>query len=1088
MWSGHYLVRLAESILTKTNQRQDGTFRRRRKTFGAHKLLGARITLEVLEDRTLLSSTTSITPTALDAYVAAPDPSYHYSLNSVIYSTGYTDYIIDMTSQTWRSPSEVNITAWRHWLQVIIPSTVSSTTAVLRIQGGSNASAPPTTADAFGVQTATTLDAITAVLPMVPSEPLVFAGETSPRSEDQIIAYTFNQYLNGGDQNWPLLLPMVKSAVRAMDTVQSFVGAISGGTTHVNDFIVTGASKRGWTTWLTPAVDSRVRAIVPWVFDILNSPVNVPHLKDTYVGITQNIVGGYPVAVQDYTNFNVFDRLLTPQGQALTQIVDPYQYIGRPAYTLPKYMVVSTGDQFFVPDSAQFYFHNLPGQNNYIRYVPNTGHGLNSDAAAGSINFEKALLDGVQLPRFSWTVTDFGTTIDVTTIDAPATVNMWEAINPINRDFRVDSFGPNWTSSILTDQGGGHFVAHVSVPATGAIAFMVELTYNVDGVQLTFTTQVSTVPLFVPNVVALAAGGTYTGNPFTATGTATGVAGFPLSGNFTFTYYAGNTVNGTGSSTPPTAAGTYTVVASFTSANPAYVNGQSLPVTFTITTADTTATVTSSANPSVFGDSVTFTAALGASGADVGTASGTVTFRDGTTTLGTAALSGGTASFSTSTLAVGSHAIAVDYGGDSNFNTSTSGALTQTVNSPGTPPTPTPTLTSLSSTSAIEGAADLTLTLTGTLFGATSQVQWNGTPLATTLVSSTQLLATIPAVNLVEDGVIAITVSNPGSSGGISNAQSFTVADAPITAAGLTVRATQGTSFTATVAMLSDANPAADASDFTADIAWGDGQTSTGTVTASSPGNFTITGTHTYNADGRYLVLVTVVDAGGSQTNATTLAHVATIGPAPSCLTDAASAFTHSREYFSLLVTAEYQRYLGRVPDPQGLAGWVAAMQNGLTDERLEAGFTGSPEYIQNHGGLGAGWIQSLYQDQLNRTPTTQEVSGWLTRLSNGMSPADIASMFAASPEREVIRVRADYQTYLGRTPSPTEVSGWVARLESSLLTNEDIVAIMVGSTEYFQGHFNNVADWIFSTYQDVLGRNPDDFGYAAWLTRLRNC
>src|SRR5262249_34670491 len=233
---------------------------------------------------------------------------------------------------------------------------------------------------------------------------------------DQIIAYTFNRFLNGADQNWPLLLPMVKSAVRAMDTTQAFITTQYNGTLQVNDFIVTGASKRGWTTWLTPAVDSRVRAIVPYVFDILNAGLQIPHHKDTYVGVSQDIVGGYSNAIQDYTNFHVFDRINTPLGQALQQIVDPYQYLSRPTYNIPKYLIVSTGDQFFVSDSAQFYFHDLPGQN-YIRSVPNTGHGLNGDAVTGSINFQKALLDGAALPQFNWDVTDGGTTIDMATID-----------------------------------------------------------------------------------------------------------------------------------------------------------------------------------------------------------------------------------------------------------------------------------------------------------------------------------------------------------------------------------------------------------------------------------------------------------------------------------------------------------------------------------------------------------------------------------------------------------------------------------------------------------------------------------------------
>src|SRR5262249_27758241 len=151
-------------------------------------------------------------------------------------------------------------------------------------------------------------------------------------TEDQIIAYSFAQYLNTGDPNWPALLPMVKSAVRAMDTTQMFLATPAGGSHEIDNFIVTGGSKRGWTTWVTPAVDSRVVAIVPFVFDFLNQAEQVPNLKDSYVGVTTDTVGGFPGAVKDYTNNGIFASFGTPQGIALTQIVDPFNYIDRPTY------------------------------------------------------------------------------------------------------------------------------------------------------------------------------------------------------------------------------------------------------------------------------------------------------------------------------------------------------------------------------------------------------------------------------------------------------------------------------------------------------------------------------------------------------------------------------------------------------------------------------------------------------------------------------------------------------------------------------------------------------------------------------------
>src|SRR5207237_9047105 len=107
--------------------------------------------------------------------------------------------------------------------------------------------------------------------------------------------------------------------------------------------------------------------------------------------------------------------------------------------------------------------------------------------------------------------------------------------------------------------------------------------------------------------------------------------------------------------------------------------GMSVSVTQPVSTAYTPTTYTSLFRSSVFGQSVTFTATVSAVAPGAGTATGQVTFSEGSTTLGVGTLSGGVATFASSSLSVGTHTVTATYGGNSSFNGS-SGSVAQTVN------------------------------------------------------------------------------------------------------------------------------------------------------------------------------------------------------------------------------------------------------------------------------------------------------------------------------------------------------------------------------------------------------------------------
>jgi PhoPQ-activated pathogenicity-related protein len=427
--------------------------------------------------------------TPLDDYVAKPDSSYTYSLVKTIPGPGYTAYILDMTSQSWRSKEEVDRPLWKHWLVIVKPDNADADKALLFIDGGSNGRPAPDSPDKMLVGIALGAGAVVADLKMVPNEPLVFPDGGRPRSEDGIIAYTFSKWLATGDNNWPLLLPMVKSAVRGMDTVQKFLKSLDSGALHIKKFVVSGGSKRGWTTWLTAAVDKRVIAIAPAVIDVLNMDEQMRHHFAAY--------GFYSKAIEDYGEMDIFSRLGTPEGQKLIKIVDPFEYRDRYA-NIPKFLINSSGDQFFLPDSAQFYYDELPGEK-HIRYVPNTDHGLgNSDAVQSLLVFFQSVLKNALRPKFSWSVKD-DDSIEVNTITTPKEVKLWQATNPKARDFRLQTIGPAWKSSDLAAAGPGKYIAKVPKPDDGWTAFFAELTFDSGGpIPYKFTTEVHVVPDTLP--------------------------------------------------------------------------------------------------------------------------------------------------------------------------------------------------------------------------------------------------------------------------------------------------------------------------------------------------------------------------------------------------------------------------------------------------------------------------------------------------------------------------------------------------------------------------------------------------------------
>lgn len=440
------------------------------------------------------TSTTQRPPTAkapltvLDRYVHTPDPSYAWKAMGTVRGEGGTATFIDLTSQTWLSTNEVNRPTWRHWLVVMTPDELRPGPALLFIGGGNNKDQKLPKVNADLARVARTTHSVVAELRMVPNQPVVFEGDGVERVEDDLIGYTWDKFLKTGDERWPARLPMTKAAVRAMDTITAYLASPEGGKHVVDTFVVAGGSKRGWTTWTTGIVDRRVVAICPIVIDVLNMSESMMHHYQAY--------GFFAPAVGEYELHHVMEKMRTPEMHALQAIEDPFFY--RDRLDIPKLIVNACGDQFFLPDSSQFYFSQLRGPS-YLRYIPNTDHSLrNSDAYDTLLAWQYATVNGTKLPRFKWEHRG-ANEIRVRAQDRPVEVKLWQATNPNARDFRLESIGPVWTAKTLSEGRRGTYTGEVNAPEKGWTAYVVEMTYDIGAPsKLKLTTDVRVIPDTLP--------------------------------------------------------------------------------------------------------------------------------------------------------------------------------------------------------------------------------------------------------------------------------------------------------------------------------------------------------------------------------------------------------------------------------------------------------------------------------------------------------------------------------------------------------------------------------------------------------------
>lgn len=431
------------------------------------------LTTQLLAEERPQAAQVQPVPQQMFQYVNKPDPDFSWTLEETIDSPIGKVHRLNLVSQKWQG------ILWQHALMVYEPDTLTHPHQMLLfVNGGSIGNIPSIKDYPMGLQLAKLCGARVAMLHQVPNQPLM-----NGRKEDDLISETWLEYLKTGDESWPLLFPMVKSATKAMDALQAF--SKEKLETQVDSFVITGASKRGWTSWLTAAADKRIIATAPMVIDVLNFPEQMTHQKETW--------GFYSEQIADYTSKGLVHADGIPKEgreRALWEMMDPYTY--RDQITVPKLLIVGANDRYWSIDAMSIYWNDLKGPKAQHR-VPNAGHNLDDGADGRKIAlqtlavFFRLSAQGKLLPEIHADNSKDETHLGVSMkCDAKVEgARLWTC-SSTTKDFR-DS---KWTAQKLITQEGV-YAGKVDRKAGEHTAVFGELLFSHDGIKYSLTTLVN---------------------------------------------------------------------------------------------------------------------------------------------------------------------------------------------------------------------------------------------------------------------------------------------------------------------------------------------------------------------------------------------------------------------------------------------------------------------------------------------------------------------------------------------------------------------------------------------------------------------
>ncbi|MDQ0125616.1 PhoPQ-activated pathogenicity-related protein [Pseudomonas lini] len=397
----------------------------------------------------------------------------------------------DLVSGQWSPEGLVSPERWQHDVDIYIPDNALHGRALLVANngtltpgGGREPSGPTDFTQAMALEVALQTRTIVISVSNIPNQYLTYADDGVPRKEDASVAHSWKLFLDD-PQRHPFMsvrLPMVMSLVKAMDLAQQQLQPWG-----INQFIISGASKRGWTAWLAAITDERVHAIVPFAIDILGMDKVLDHTWQAYGR-------NWPLAFFDYHHEGITRQIKTENFARLLKIEDPLSYLNSayaPRLAIPKYIVNASSDDFFLPDNTAFFFDPLPGPK-ALRVTPNASHyGIRQFVENSLIPVINRWQQDRALPVITTRSVLQGSReiLGLKFSEPPMQVTQWTAINPLARDFRHPC-GVRYESSDVTPSAPLDAQVLIDTPDRGWKATFIEATFA-DGFVATTPVQVT---------------------------------------------------------------------------------------------------------------------------------------------------------------------------------------------------------------------------------------------------------------------------------------------------------------------------------------------------------------------------------------------------------------------------------------------------------------------------------------------------------------------------------------------------------------------------------------------------------------------